>query len=193
MNGKENIIQRILADADSKCEYVLSDAEARAAEIIAAANQFVGDERKALEKRQELLAEEKRRNGLAAAQLAARKYRLQKKQELICECYNRALRELAQLSPDDVRQLATRLITAYAEQNEHVCIATRDEGVITQQFLDGFNMGLVLDEQRIDGDGGLLLWGEGYQKDLSLSRLVAYSRERTEAKLSAALFGDNNG
>lgn len=193
MNGKENIIQRILADADSKCEYILSEAEARAAEIIATANQTVSDERKALDEKTKLLAEEKRRNGLAAAQLAARKYRLQKKQELISECYDKALKELAQLPPEGVKQLATRLITAYAEQNERVCISAMYENVITQQLLDGFNMGLVLDERRIEDDGGLLLLGDGYQKELSLNRLVAYSRERTEAKLSAALFGDNNG
>lgn len=193
MNGKENIIQRILADAESKCEFIADEAENKVRQIIEAAEQSAEDERVALDERIGSVSAEKIRNSLAGAKLASRKYRLQKKQDLISVCYDKAASALAAMSSEQVIKLVSKLICDYAEYGEHVRIAKKDEAVVTQSFLDSFGKNLVLDDERIQAEGGILLVGKGYEKDLTIAKLVAYARERTEAQVSEALFGDNNG
>lgn len=193
MNGKENIIQRILADADSKCDYIAGEAQAKAQQIAQAAEQSAKDERNALDERIKALSAERIRNSLAGAKLAARKYRLQKKQDLISVCYDKALSALAAMPQEQVKKFLSKLICDFAEDGERVCIAKKDETVVTQSFLNEFGKNLVLDDRRIQADGGIVLVGDGYEKDLTIAKLVAYARERTEAQVSEALFGDNNG
>lgn len=191
MNGKENIINKILSDADACCEQILSDAENSARETVQAATDAVAKDSQALEARIAANREERLRNVLANAELDAKKYRLQVKQQLVSRCYDEAYKSLASMNADDRLDFIGELITRYAEEGETVYVTSADAKQVTQLWLDGFEKRLKLGQKRLRADGGVVLEGDGYEKDLTLARVVQYLKEQTEAKV-AGLLGVRN-
>ena len=192
MNGKENIINKILSDADTKCQTILDTANAQAQQIIDAANASIMKDKSELEARIAATTAERIRNRVATAQLDGKKYRLAARQQLINKCYDLAYQQL--LKQDDKQRLALigTLLTKFAENGETVYVTEKDAKIVTQIYLDGFNLGLKLGKKSIAADGGIVLEGDGYEKDLTLSRVIAYAREQTEGKVAAALLGEKN-
>lgn len=190
MNGKENIINKILSDADEKCARIVAKAEQTAAEMKSQAEAEVEAEKRALQVKAENLAAERIRNRVATAELDARKYKLNAKQQIISECYDKALQRLAALPAKEKQAFVLNLLKKYAETGETVIVAKQDKDVITQKLLDEANKKLILSKTYHEGLGGVILEGVGYEKDLTLSRIVNYLREQTEGKVAQALFGE---
>ncbi len=191
MNGKENIVKRILDDADAKAKYIVEQAEAKVATQEKDEEAAIAAERDALDAKIASLGEERVANALASAKLEARKYKLSGKQKLIGECYDKAYKALCALDGEQTKALIATLLQTYAENGETVYFAAKDTAVVTQAFWDGFGKQLKLGGA-VDIDGGILLCGEGYDKDLSLAKLVDYAREKTEAAVAETLFGGTN-
>ena len=189
MNGKENIINKILSDADTKCQNILATANEQAQAILDAAKTSVERDRAELEVRIEATTVERIRNRVATAQLDGKKYRLNAKQRLIDKCYQLAYEQLVKLNDKERLNFVANLITKYAEDGETVFVCEKDGALVTQKFLDGFNKSLKLGKKYVVADGGIVLEGDGYEKDLTLSRVIAYVREQTEAKVAEALLG----
>lgn len=190
MNGKENIINKILSDADEKCHKLIAAAEQTAAELKSQAEAEAQADKRALEIKAEAASAERIRNRVATAELDARKYRLNAKQKLIGDCYSKALKQLASLPAKEKQSFVTKLLEKHAEAGEVVCVAKADKEVVTQKLLDGLNLKLTLSKTYHNELGGVILLGDGYEKDLTLGRIVEYLREKTEGKVAAALFGD---
>lgn len=190
MNGKENIINKILSDADEKCARIVANAEQTAAELKAQAENEAEAEKQALAARTEAVAAERVRNRVATAELDARKYALSCKQKLIAQCYDKALKHFASLPARDKQAFVVKLLKKYAEQGETVVAAKADKDVVTQKVLDEVGKKLVLSNKYHGELGGVILEGSGYEKDLTLNRIVEYLREQTEGNVAAALFGD---
>ena len=189
MNGKENIINKILSDADAKAAEIVSAAEFQAQAIVSAAEQAIANERAALNERLQTVVSERQRNRKATAELDAKKYTLACKQQLISRCYELAYQQLVKMSESDRLKLLGTLIEQHAEKGETVYITQADAKGATQLWLDGFDKGLKLGKKYIKADGGLLLEGAGYEKDLTLTSVIKYLREQTEAKVAALLLG----
>ncbi len=190
MNGKDNIINKILSDAEEKCNEILAEAQNQATEISQAAQKAIDAEKQTLAARLEKLSAESLRNGLAGAKLSSRKYELQKKQTLVSACYQNALLTLQNLSGAQRKAFLHKLLQNYAEDGETVFVSKADATFVDQKFLDSTGKKLVLGKGNLQTDGGLLLQGEGYDKDLSLKNVVAYVREQTEGAVATALFGE---
>ena len=190
MNGKENIINKILADADLKCQEIVAQAQAQAEQITAIAKALSDAETQSVSKRLANISAERERNLKASALLEARKYKLGKKQQLISRCYDKAMNELKMLSAKDKEKFLAKLIQNYAENGETVLISKADKDVVTQKFLDSFGKKLVLGKTFAQIDGGLILQGNGYDKDLSLDKVLSVVRNDTEAAVAKALFGE---
>lgn len=191
MNGKENIVKRILDDAEGKAKYIVEQAEARVAMREKDEEKAIAAERNALDAKIVALGEERIANALASAKLEARKYKLNGKQKLIGECYTKAYKSLCEMDGEQTKALISSLLSTYAEKGETVYFAAKDVAVVTQAFLDSVLTGLKLGGI-VDIDGGILLSGEGYDKDLSLSKLVEYARNETETAVAETLFGGTN-
>ena len=192
MNGKENIINKILSDADAKCQKILEQANNEAQSIVAAAEASVARDREELDARIEAATAERIKTRAANAELEGKKYRLNAKQALISKCYSVAYDKLLKQSDKERLALIGSLIERYAEQGETVYVAQQDAKLVTQKYLDGFDKGLKLAKRYISADGGIVLEGDGYEKDLTLSRIIRYAREQTEGKIAAALLGDTD-
>ena len=190
MNGKENIINKILSDADDKCAKILAAAEQNAASIKEQALIAAEADKQALNARVEALTAERIRNRVATAELDARKYGLAAKQRLITDCYDKALQIFVNMTAQDKQAFVTKLLIKYAEEGETARIAKADENVITQKVLDSVGLKLKLDTKFHSGVGGVVLLGNGYEKDLTLTSVIAYLREQTEGKVASTLFGE---
>ena len=190
MNGKENIINKILSDADIRCQEILSQANAQLQATLKKCDEQIDADKQALNERVEAQGKEKLKNRLATAELDARKYKLNAKQRLIAECYDKAYNKLKNLSDKEKTAFLSSLISKYAENGETVFISESDKGVITQKFLDGFNKGLTLGKKYHKADGGIILEGKGYEKDLTIGMVISYLREQTESQVAAVLFGE---
>lgn len=189
MNGKENIINKILSDADDKCQRLLVDAEEQAKAIVAAAENSVLRDREALDVRIKAIVAERKRNRVSNAELDGKKYTLNAKQQLISLCYEIAYDKLVHFSDEERTDFIGTLIENYAEQGETVYITQTDAKSVTQLFLDGFDKQLKLGSRYIKADGGILLEGDGYEKDLTLKSVLAYTREQTEGRVAELLLG----
>ncbi len=187
MNGKENIINKILSDADNRCVQIIADAERQAVETVQTAKEGVERERIALDKRIASNREERIRNAQANAELDAKKYSLSARQQLISDCYDEVYNRLAKYDAEERLDLLGELLTKYAEQGETVYVTSADAPLVTQLWLNGFEKGLKLGTKRLRADGGVVLEGEGYEKDLTLKRVVQYLKEQTEAKVASIL------
>lgn len=190
MNGKENIINKILSDADEKCARIIAAAEANAVKLREQAEADAAQEKQALQKRIEAVTAERIRNRVSNAELEGKKNRLNAKQKLITRCYDNALKRLADLPAKEKQAFIVGLLKKYAENGETVTVAKRDKELVTQKTLDESGKKLVLSKKCHDEAGGLILEGNGYEKDLTLSRIVEYLRAQTESDVARALFGD---
>ena len=192
MNGKENIINKILSDADAKCANVIAAAEAQAKEILANAEAAIAKDRAELDARIEQASVERVRKSVATAELDGKKYRLNAKQQLIAKCYEVAYQHLLKQSDKERLALIGTLLDKYAEKGETVYVAEKDGKLVTQKYLDGFGKDLKLGKRYINADGGVVLEGDGYEKDLTLSRVISYAREQTEGRVAEKLLGVKN-
>ena len=192
MNGKENIINKILSDADARCAEILSVANASAQAIVAETEQAIAKDREALEQRLQAIKAERQRNRRATAELDAKKYTLKCKQQLISRCYDFAYEKLVKMSDSDRLNLIGSLIEKHAETGETVYITQADAKSVTQVWLNGFEKNLKLGKKYLKADGGVVLEGEGYEKDLTLKSVIKYLREQTENKVAELLLGGHN-
>ena len=166
MNGKENIINKILSDADEKCAKIVAKAEQTAAELKMQAESEAQAEKQSLNAKAENASAERIRNRVANAELDAG------------------------LPAKEKQAFIVKLLSKYAEVGETVVAAKVDKEVITQKTLDEAGKKLVLSSKYHNGQGGVILEGNGYEKDLTLARVIEYLREQTEGKVAQALFGD---
>lgn len=190
MNGKDNIIQRILTDAGDKCDKIIENATENATQILSECENAIDIERKAINERVEKQKAEQLQNALAKAQLDARKYKLAQKQKLIQSCYEKAQRKLTDLTDRERMDFLRKLLNTYAENGETVLVSQRDSRFVTQVFLDGIGKNLILGKTYLNADGGVILVGKTYTKDLTLPQLIAYARQNTEGAVADALFGN---
>ena len=192
MNGKENIINKILTESDARCAEILSAAEVSAKAIIDKAEQTIASDRVALDQRLQATAIERQRNRRATAELDGKKYTLMRKQQLISRCYELAYDKLLKLSDEDRLDLIGTLLEKHAEKGETVYVTQADAKGVTQMWLNGFDKDLKLGKKYIKADGGIVLEGDGYEKDLTLRSVVKYLREQTESKVSEMLLGEHD-
>ena len=192
MNGKENIINKILTDSDAKCSEILSAAETQAQAILDDANEIVKRDRAALEQRIDVTVAERKRNRVANAELDGKKYKLYTKQQLISRSYELAYEHLVKLGESDRLKLIGRLIDKYAEVGETVYVTKSDAKGVTQAWLNGLGKQLKLGKQFVEADGGIVLEGEGYDKDLTYGSIIRFAREQTEGKVAEILLGEHD-
>ncbi len=187
MNGKENIINKILSDADEHCAKIIAAARLQAEKTVQSARETVQCDRQALDARLQSVLQERIRNANANAELEAKKYRLNAKQQLVSDCYDEAYKHLASLSKADRLDFIGTLLSRFAEDGETVYITKEDGNSVTPMWLRGFEKNLTLGNRYIRADGGVVLEGDGYEKDLTLKNVVRYLREQTEGEVASKL------
>lgn len=188
MDGKNKIIQQIIADGESRCKAIIAKAEKDAMDIISDTNARIQQDSVALSAKIDANSTSIVDNAMSNAKLDIRKYNLWQKQALIDSVYDKALQHLLALSDKKYVELIIKLLTKYAENGEVVSISSKDSTLITQAVLDKSGKKLTLCKQYIDIDGGVVLSSKSYDKVLTLSMLVHEARATTESQVANTLF-----
>ena len=169
--AKQELLDKILGDAEERARVIVSEAEAKADALLAAAE----EERAALTESARKMAAAawpetvKRRR--AMAELEGRKLVLAEKQALIKEAYREALKVLRE--SDRYEVLLVKMILSSAEKGDGVIFAAADFDRVDRKKVvaeanKASGLDLVLLNEKGDFDGGIVLRGKDCDKNLSL-------------------------
>ena len=187
--GSEEIVNRIISDAEAEAEEIIRAAKARAEEIIVSAEKLAAKDKAEAMAEVEERAKRISDGKAAAARLDSAKILLAEKRRVIEEIYRRAHERLLSLGEHDSLKLLDRLLSENAEQG--------DEIVLAKNFpyaMSAMNLAVVkerelhLSIERADIDGGCILRGKLSDKNLSYSAVLEADKEEYQAELAAKIF-----
>lgn len=187
--SSQNIVDKILADADVEAAGIVADAEKRAASVVETARANAEQDWDAARKETAEKSASVREKKQAAARLECAKISLAEKRRVIDEIYKAALEKLVSLSKEETIAFIDLLLNRYAEEG--------DEIVFAENFLyaDGVKIlpvvkskKLVVAEKRLPLDGGMRLCGKASDKDLSYGAILAADRDENQSALAVELF-----
>lgn len=170
---------KMIAEAADYKERVLSEAREKARAFL---EQAVKD----CEKNAQTLIG----RGKNASELLTRKTLLAAKQQIVGKVFSDVKRRLLDMPKDEYLALISRLIDSYAEKGDKVIVSKA--APITAEDVTALSaskkLGLFAYKTG-DFDGGIVLSGEKFDKDLTFSALIDAEREAFESQAAAKLFG----
>lgn len=193
MDGKDAIIQSIIASAEKKAEAIVSDAMAeKDAAIEKTRNELERKEREALAAaREEAKLSVGRR--VTLAELDKKKMLLKAKQSVIDKVYDAAITKTLNMTDNVYRDFLGELIRRYADDGDEIIVAERDVRRLSYDWATelGRSIGkeLSLSTKRHGGRGGIILSGYKCDKNLTLDTLLSEIRPSTEGEIAERLFG----
>lgn len=190
--GKEEIVSRILSDAEAEAAEIIRTAKARVREIIAAARTSAAENMAEAEAEAAERGTRISEGRAAAARLESAKILLAEKRRVMEEIYARALKELLSLGEKQSLKLIERLLEDNAEEGDIVVLAKNFAYASGVEKLPVIKKrGLTVSNERAEISGGCLLRGKTSDKDLSFSALLNADKEEYQAEIAAKLFATN--
>ena len=187
----QNIVERILSDANAEAEKIINDGKLNAARIrqkCAEDNKLKQDEAQVEVRAKITFLTEKKQ---AAARLECAKLALSAKRRVIDQIYAMALSRLISLEKEQTLELAERLLESYAEQGDVIHLAQNFAYEKDLKLLPVIKAkGLSICEERESIDGGMILVGKISDKDLSYGALLSADRAQFESEIAAKIFND---
>jgi V/A-type H+-transporting ATPase subunit E len=187
--GKQDIIDRIIADAEGEANAIIAEAEDTAARIISDAKEAADRQMNELKVQTSAKAKSIVAGRQATARLESSKIMLAEKRKVIDSVYEKAAKGLKSLGREDCLALTEKLLNKYAEEG--------DEIVFSDSFpcvKEVYHLPIVQDKKLKVSfgsnavDGGFILCGKNCDKDLSFAALLAADREKNEAEIAAEIF-----
>ena len=191
MTGKEAIVEKILSDARSIANSTLEEAGNRGKEIIgvAQADAKIYREKNMAESYAE--RDEIVRRKITVGNLEVKKILLAKRQELMTEAFEGALKAIKA----DVKSYLKILdgMLDNATDGDTVIFSEADKDLVSKKWLDG-----KASDRKItlvfggygDFAGGIVIVGNGSDKNLSLEVELKTVREEYEPEIAGILFGE---
>jgi V/A-type H+-transporting ATPase subunit E len=187
--SKQEIIERILSDANAQAEAIVKAANVKAAELLSAAEDYAKRESAETEAECKAYQQDLFEKRAAAARLEGAKIALSEKRSLLDYVYAQALSRLKSLPKEDMLSLYAMLLEKYAETGDVVHFAQGFPYVAEVTDLPVFAAkGLSVSSVPANVDGGMLLVGVKADKDLSFSALIAQDKEAHLSSLAAEIF-----
>lgn len=187
---KQNIITKIISEAEAKAVEQLAAAERRAEQIKADAVSACEAEREAA-----LLAVKAKGEAIASgreitARLDCNKALLSAKREVLDSVFGRAQEKLCELGEGDYVALIGTLLEKYAEEGDSVILSARCGYSASIAALPVFSARSLKMQSPSHGfSGGCVLVGSGCDKNLTFEAIVQSVKEEKQAEIAARLFG----
>ena len=169
--AKQELIDKIIGDAEERAREIVSDAEAKSAAMIQSALEERTTLLNSARKMSAAAAPEVIRRTKAMAELEGRKLVLEEKQALIAETYREALRLIRE--SDKYESLLVNMILSVAEDGDVVVFAASDydrvdrKKILSEAMKKG-NIRLTESTEKGAFEGGIVLRGKDCDKNLSL-------------------------
>lgn len=189
--GIENVVARIISDAESAADNAVSAAEKRAAEIVAEAEKQAGRARIGTEAEVNAKCKALSDGMLAQSRLDGAKQLLAQKRRVIDSVYARVREKLNKLPKQEILKLSARLLEQYAEEGDEIAFAPDFAYAKDVAALDEVkSKKLKVKPNDAKVDGGFVLRGKKADKDLSFGSLIAADREEYQSELALKIFND---
>ena len=194
MNNKEVIIEKIIKDAIDVSNDNISKAQKEADEILAAANKTAKEYADAQLPKGDVQAEEIITRRAMVANLDCKRITLSKKTEIVDSIFNSVADYMRKKDKKTYLALITNMIKKSASDGDVVVICEKDKDIITQKEIDAISKDakkkLTLSKTFGDFDGGVMLCGEKFDKNLTFELEFEQIKEESEEKLAKILFGE---
>ena len=194
MNNKEVIIEKIIKDALDVSKENVSKAQIEVDKIMADAKataQAFADE---MLPKGEIQAQEILKRRAMVASLDCKKIILSKKTELVDDVFASVADTMRKEDKKGYLDLITKMIESSADDKDEVIICKKDKDIITQKEIDSISKAigkkLTLSKEFGDFDGGVMLCGERFDKNLTFALEFEQIKDEQEEKLAKILFGE---
>ena len=193
MEGKDAIINSIIATAESKAQAIVADAIAEKDSLLEMTrNRLEQRERETLAHAEEEARKTVERK-VTLAELDRRKLLLKAKQALIDKAYDAAIAKTLNMTDNVYRDFIGGLVARYADDGDEVMVSERDVRRLPYDWAtklgESIGKDLSLSGKHHDARGGVVLVGYKCDKNLTLDTLVKQIRPETEAEIAEKLFG----
>lgn len=195
--GTEKIIDKILADANSKADLIIKEAEDEAKTLMAQTGKSADSKKEESLEKGRVEAELTKKRIIASAQMEAKKLLLKTKQDLLAEAFEAALAKIRGMSDEDFRALMTRLIAGMIETGkETVIINDADKKRLGADFLKSVNesiskdrpCSITLSDEVRDIPSGFILKRGDIEINATFEALFRQNRDALSAEIVKILF-----
>ena len=186
--GKENILERIISDAEEEAARIIAEAEKNAERVVSEAEErarrnLAGTAAEAAQ-RAKAIADGK----AATARLDSAKIALAEKRKVIDGVYAEALKALNALGEKQALGLAAYLLETYAEEGDEIVFASGYKYASSVAQLAAVrDKGLKISKSAGKFDGGFILKGKVCDKAVSYPALLAADREQNVSAIAEKL------
>lgn len=194
MNNKQAIIDKIISDAEQSAAEILSAAREKAERIVADASEQAEDYTRTHANDAKTASDDYIRRRRSVDGLDSRKADLGAKKRILDELLDEVLRRLRTDRKKDYLALMRATIARSAEDGDEVIVCAADRDLLDEKFVARVardcGKKLSLGAQTGRFDGGVVLSGKNYDKNLTLDLKIKALREEYETQLSDILFGE---
>ena len=192
--SKENLLSKIILDAEAQAEEIKTTAEqASAVALDNAITSFNAEFEKVISKAK-TDGEEIITQAVLNAEIEARKILLKAKQEVLSATIERSLEKLMKLPDSEYIALITDMIAGVVENGDTVIISRNDEKRLTAEVIAKISKvigkKLTLSNERGDFLGGVILSQNGLDKNMTLENELSEIKQERINKLSTKLFSN---
>lgn len=194
----EQVIEKILADANSEAEKVKKQADEKQASEQARLGAELNDYKKQTEVIAEKNGNDTKTHLLAAARMDIAKEYLAEKRLIFDEVFAQAKSQFESLPDEDYRDVCVRLMAKATQTGDEEVVVDTNEKRIDQKLINQVNKQLnsksqgklTLSEERQNLGAGFILKRGKIKNNVSLSVLLVQARETLEIELAKELFAD---
>ena len=197
----EQVVGKILADANSQAEQIKSQAAGVQAVEKTKLDEQLGQFKKQTATLAQKAQQEAKEHLLAAVRMEIAKQWLAEKRAILDEVFAEAQGQMQKLDDDSYRKFIARLIIESVETGDEEVIVDNNESRIDLEFIKGVNRQLgpgfkgnlrLSQEKRDLGGGGFVLRRGDIMTNASLDVLLEQVRKELEIQLAGELFGNSD-
>jgi len=187
--AKDALVKKIVDDAAAKSEAILKEAKDYCEKAIAEAKQAAEEMKAAEASRAKKDADKIIENKQTLSSIETKKATLTYKREIVESVYSRTVELMKKMSKTEYSALIAALIDKYAEEGDTVILSknaplSTDE---VKKMKKASSLGLAV-QKTGEFDGGMVLAGKKFDKDLTFTALVEAVKEETETEVAEKLF-----
>ncbi len=195
----EDIVKKIVSDAQKKAETIINSYKAEADKIIKEKTAELEKRRKEEKAKIKKEVESHKLRAIQIANLEMRKKILSEKQKLIQKVFQKAEDSVKNMPEKEYKEFIKNKIISFIETgNEEIIVGNQDKNIITNAFVEDLNnelknklrekANLKISTDKTEIDKGFILKHGKIRVNCSLDSFMKEAREESEEKVVQILF-----
>ena len=199
MPGAEKLTGKILEEAHLQANTNIERSKKEADNIIQSAQEDAEKKKRDILEKAARVAEDKRKRTIAIAELEGRKKKLQARQEVLEEVFEKTMAALNTMPAEQYEEiLADMIISSVRTGAEEIVFSEKDRGRLGEAFLqkingqltaEGRTGSLTLSKVSANFNGGFILKSGNVEVNQSFEAVLKMKRDEMEALAIKVLFG----